>query len=73
MTTLVVIIRDVSPLIHFGDAVEHRMIAIELTDEQKDALELRWLGVDRGRDIYEQLATCFLQDTQDIPHQKPTK
>jgi hypothetical protein len=62
---LVVIIRDPAPFLVVQEPFTYRHVEIELTDEQHKALSLKCTGRDCGRDIYEQISTCFLEGESD--------
>ena len=57
-----VIIRDDSPLIHCDDHPSYRSVGVELTDDQLDAIKLRWAGSSRGNDHYESISKCFIEE-----------
>jgi len=59
---LTVVIRDESPLIHMQEPVNHRTVHIELTQEQREQLALKCVGRAGGTDLYEQIASAFLED-----------
>jgi hypothetical protein len=59
---LIVIIRDVAPVIVLQEPVGLRRVEIKLTPEQMDALELRETGTSMGQPIREQYSFCFLED-----------
>lgn len=58
---LTVIIRDISPFIHFQDAPRHRSVTIELTQEQEALLGVGPCGYAQGATIYEEIAQCFIE------------
>ena len=62
MKTLTVIIRDDSPMIFCGDNSSYRSIKIGLTQEQISRIALRKIGTLEGKDIYEQISRCFIED-----------
>lgn len=60
---LTFIISDRSPFYHMQEPVEHRVVTIELTQEQKELLFLRYtscLGVDS--DVYENISRVIYND-----------
>lgn len=59
---LTVIIRDDSPLIFCGDSPSYRTVVIELTADQKKAIELRKTGVSCGNEIYESYSSTILEN-----------
>lgn len=61
--SLIVIIRDESPLLHLNEPVSHRTIKIRLTEEQHEALKLRQIGTDRGAPIFEAYSMCILEES----------
>lgn len=61
---LTVIIEDLTPLIHWQGQPARRSVRIQLTPEQLEALSLRYTGHDRGTDLYEQVACCFLEGSE---------
>jgi hypothetical protein len=62
---LTVVIRDISPFVFLGDSVTHRTVRIELTPEQRERIQLRWCGTDRGSDVYEAVSSCFFEEATD--------
>jgi len=56
-----VIIRDDGPLIHCGDSPSYRTVRIELTPEQRSALELRHTHCHDGKDFYEEISKIILE------------
>jgi hypothetical protein len=59
--SLTVIIRDDSPIIFAGDSPYFRRVTIQLTDEQKEALKLRKVGIVGKEDIFESVSRSFLE------------
>lgn len=60
---LTVIIRDDSPMIHCGDSPAYRSVMINLTDEQKELLRLKYTDTTSGGNHhYEVISKCFLED-----------
>lgn len=60
-TSLTVIIRDDSPLIHLNEPCALRRVTITLTDEQRHQLRLASLGSRHGQISYEEVSTAFLE------------
>ena len=58
---LTVVIRDTSSFIHLQEPVAHRTVHIVLTPDQKAQLDLRCTGRVGGTDIYEEIASAFLE------------
>jgi len=58
---LVVVIRDATPLVLLDEPVEHRMVVIELTDEQAALLALQQTGQQGRTLLYESVSACWLQ------------
>lgn len=56
-----VTIRDPAPMIHLQEPVHHRLVTIELTEEQAERLKLRSVGYDMGKQIFEEYSQCFLE------------
>lgn len=63
---LTVVIRNDGPLIFCDDSPSYRSVHIELTDEQRAALALKWVGLDRGIDFHETISRAFIE-----PEAKP--
>ena len=61
-THLTAIIRDDSPAIEQGEPPAHRRVTVELTDDQRDALELKVVTRVSGQDIRERFSQVFLED-----------
>lgn len=59
---LTVIIRDDAALIHCGDMPTYRRVTLELTIDQIDKLTLHATAKNGGRDIFESVSNCFLED-----------
>ena len=55
-----IIVRDISPFIFMQEPVEHRLVVVELTEEQEKAIALRKTGHSNGQDYYEEISNCFL-------------
>ena len=61
---LTVIIRDCAPYVHMQEPLGHRAIRIELTDEQRRQLALRWthtIGTEEG---YEEVSQVILEPAE---------
>jgi hypothetical protein len=61
---LTFIVRDISPLLFLNDLPVKRTIQLELTEEQLKKLNLRWVGFDGGKDVYESLAEVFMENIE---------
>ncbi len=59
---ITVIIRDDSPMIFCGDNPSYRRVTIELTPEQEEQLELKFVGQQGKHDYYEQYSQCFIEE-----------
>jgi hypothetical protein len=59
---LIVIIADEVPVVFLQEPVKHRMVQIELTDEQFQKINLKQVGESGGHYIHETISQCFLQD-----------
>ncbi len=60
-STLTVVIRDDTPMIHCNDSPVYRSVSIELTDEQRNKLVLNCTGKTGGNAIYEAVSRCFIE------------
>ena len=58
---LTVIIRDETPTLCLGEPCKHRRVTIDLTPEQADSLQLRYLGQNGGFDTFEEFSHAFLE------------
>lgn len=58
---LTVIIRDYSPLIHMQEPVSLRTVRIELTEDQRRQLALRWTHSSCAGDGYEEVSQAILE------------
>ena len=65
MDRLTVIIRDEAPAVSLGEPATYRRVTVDLTDEQKAAMELKVNCRIAGRDIREQVSCVFL-DGSDV-------
>ena len=59
---LTVIIRDDAALIYSGDMPTYRRVTLDLTIDQIDKLALYATAKNGGRDIFESVSNCFLED-----------
>lgn len=59
--SLVVIIRNDSPMIHCGDSPSYRSVTVRLTDAQCSQLARKWTGHSFGTDEFEEFSKAFLQ------------
>lgn len=57
---ITVIIRDETPL-YIQEPCKLRRVTIDLTSEQADSLQLRYLGKNCGNDQYEEFSSAFLE------------
>jgi hypothetical protein len=57
-----VFIRDDGPMIHCGDSPSYRIVRIELTPEQVNAIELRHTHCHNGKDFYEEISKIILEN-----------
>jgi len=60
--TLTVVIADNSPFIHMQEPVRKRTVHIPLEQGQLDLLRLAWTGKSGGKDHYEGISDCWLED-----------
>lgn len=64
-----VIIRDDSPFRNFHASPTYRSVAIDLTDDQMEALRLRYTDGagfgDNAVDFHETISVCFLEEPQE--------
>lgn len=58
---LTVILRDDSPMIFCNSLPTYRSVQIELTKEQCLAIEPRHIGIDCGKDIFEEISQAFIE------------
>ena len=58
---LTVILRDDSPMIHFGDSPAYRSVRVELTPEQVAAIAPRKTGSSGRREEYESISKAFIE------------
>jgi hypothetical protein len=61
-THLTVIIRDDSPLIHCGDTPSYRRVTIGLDAHQVEQIMLKPTCKNMGKDIFESVSRCFLEE-----------
>ena len=59
--TLTVIFRDDSPTIHCGDSPSYRTVRVKLTDEQREALALRFLFTSGGNHFWEDISRAIIE------------
>lgn len=62
---LTVIIRNDAPMHYAGDSPTYRSVKIELTEEQKKKIGLRWIGCQSVLDEFEEISQCFLESNND--------
>lgn len=60
---LTVIIGDDSRFIHLQEPVQHRTVKIKLTQEQRDALSLKFTGAQGPVAHYEFISKCILEES----------
>ena len=58
---ITVIIRDDSPMLFCGDSPRYRTKVIKLTKEQINQIELKCIGRQAGKDMYEEISSCILE------------
>lgn len=58
---LTVIIRDDAPMIHCGDSPSYRSVSLTLTQEQVEALSLRYSHTQKGTNFHESISKCFIE------------
>ena len=58
---LTVILRNDGPLLFCGDSPSYRSVQIELTPEQCAAIAPRRIGIDAGREQFEQISRAFIE------------
>ena len=58
---LTVILRDDSPMIHFGDSPAYRSVRVELTPEQVAAIAPRKTGCSGMQEEYESISKAFIE------------
>ena len=62
---LTVIIRDYSPLVHMQEPVRFRTVRIELTEDQRRQLALRWTHSSFAEDDgYEEVSQVILEPAE---------
>ena len=59
--TLTVIFRDDSPTIHCGDSPSYRTVRIKLTDEQREALALKYLFSRGNNHFWEDISRAIIE------------
>ncbi len=59
--TLTVIFRDDSPMIHCGDSPSYRTVRVKLTDEQREALALRFSFTSGGNHFWEDISRAIIE------------
>lgn len=59
--TLTVIFRDDSPMIHCGDSPSYRTVSVKLTDEQREALSLRFLFSNGANHFWEDISRAIIE------------
>ena len=64
---LTVVIRDDSPLVHFGDPVRYRSVQLDLPEHMTDALKLKYKYTTNGIDYYEEISQCFIEPKYEEP------
>ena len=70
---LTVIINNIAPFIHLQEPVQHRSVRIELTEEQKKMLRMKWVARSGATDYYEEISHCFLEGSpQKVEHKEAT-
>lgn len=60
-TTLTVILRDDSPMIHCNDKPAYRSVRLTLTNEQRNMARLACTGTAGGSPIYESVSCVFIE------------
>ena len=58
---LTVVIRDDTPLIFCGDSPSYRSVTVELTQEQRAQIALRYRGASGATEIFEEISKCFIE------------
>ena len=58
---LTVIFRDDSPTIHCGDSPSYRTVTVKLTDEQREALSLRFLFSQGNNHFWEDISRAIIE------------
>jgi len=58
---LTVIIRNDSPMIFCGDSPSYRSVQIELTKEQEEKLQLKYIGKSGDQEYFEDYSKCFIE------------
>ena len=59
---LTVVIRNDAPLIFCDDSPSYRSVKVELTEEQRKALALFYVGSSGRRAYFEEISKCFIED-----------
>jgi hypothetical protein len=58
---LTVIIRNDGPLVFCGDGPSYRSVQIDLTTEQIEKLQLKSVGMNCGKEVFEYYSKCFIE------------
>lgn len=59
--TLTVVLYNDAMTRCFGEPASHRTIHLKLTDEQRQALRLEWVGFECGQNVHEGISMCYLE------------
>ena len=55
------VISNISPFIHLQEPPTKRVVTIELTPEQREALKLKWTGTNGGIEFFENISDVFFE------------
>lgn len=58
---ITVIIRNDASVIFCESSPAYRSVRIELTEEQREKLTLKQVGVNCGHEIFETISQCFIE------------
>lgn len=58
---LTVVIRNDAPMVHCGDSPSYRTVRVILTEQQRAAIKLEWVGSQGGNDFYEEVSKAIIE------------
>jgi hypothetical protein len=59
---LTVVLRDIAPMVHLNEPVNHRSVRIELTENQRKILSLNNTHTIGGIEFYENISLAILEE-----------